>query len=105
MPIPRSVIEGLLLQGIDEQIVYTILTTPVCSSPSNVSAKAFDVTLKDVYTDVTATVLSGSASASGDTITCPILQALTLGRRYRVEVKWTCNGNVIERYFEVQAEH
>lgn len=95
--ISRECKESKLLQGIDETIAYKLTTTPWGSSPGSVAVKAYDIS-NGAYTDVTATVLSGSASASGDDITCPALTALTAGHEYRLEIKFTCSGNVFEAY-------
>ena len=102
MAYDRQVQERNILQGIDEQIVYTITTTPWGSTPIGVSVKAYDV--DNAFADVTATVLSGSASVAGDVITLPIMKSLTEGRRYRVEVRFTAGGNLFEAWFEVEAE-
>lgn len=99
----RAVIEGRLFQGADEQIAYTLTTTPWGSSPSGVAVKAFDVT-DGAKTDVTATVLSGAASVSGDVITLPRLVDLTARHVYRLEVQFTSGGNVFEAYAVVEAE-
>ena len=100
--ISREVVEGLQRQGEDEQIVYTITTTPWGSDPSNVVVVVTDES--DDSEVVTDDVTSGSASVSGDVITTPIIQALTAKHLYRVEVKFTCGGNVFECYFRLQGE-
>jgi len=100
----REVIEGLLLQGADEQIAYTITTTPWASTPTVTGVVAFDIT-DGKWIDVSATVLSGVASVLGDVITCPILKSLSEGRMYRIEVKFTASGNTFEPYFVVKGEH
>ncbi len=103
MSYERSVEEGDQAQGVDEQIVYTLSTTKVGSSPTSPSVKVFDV--KASYEDVTSTVMpSGSPSVASDVITLPKLQSLTAGKVYRVEVKYTVSGNLIETYFNVIAE-
>lgn len=103
--IPREVKEGPQKQGVDEQIYYLLTTTPWGSSPGAVSVAAYDYSqATDAYTDVTATVLSGAASVSGDVITLPVLKSLTEDHLYRVEIKFTCSGNVFEAYVWVQAE-
>ena len=98
----RQTKERNIVQGIDEEIVYTLTTTPWGPTPIGVSVKAYD--MSDPWTDVTATVLSGSASVVGDIITLPILESLTEGKRYRIEVKFTAGGNIFEAWFEVGAE-
>ena len=97
----RKVKESPLEQGVDEQISYTLTTTPWGSAPVAVAVKAYDTTTS--FADVSATVLSGAASVGGDVITLPLLKSLTLGHTYRVEVKFTVNGNIMEAYFEVLA--
>jgi len=99
MPISREVKEGLLFQGADEKVAYTITTTPWGSSPSSVTFKAYnDVT----NSDVTSTVYpSGSATANGDVITLPLLQALTAKSYYRIEIKFDSGGNTFELFFRV----
>jgi hypothetical protein len=56
-------------------------------------------------TDVTSTVLSGTASASGDVITCPVMQSLTAGKLYRLEIQFVTGGNTLEAYAIIQAEY
>ncbi len=89
-------------QGVDEQINYKIDTVPWGGSPS-----AVVVVVKDVYdnhNDVTGTVTTGSPSVTGDEITLPKIRNLVAGKRYRVEVKFTSNGNVLEPYFFINAK-
>jgi hypothetical protein len=99
----REAAESPLVQGVDEQIIYTLTTTAWGSSPGTITVAAFDVT-GGGETDVSATVLSGTASAVGDVITLKKLKSLTAGKVYRVEVKFTCGSNVFECYFIVEAE-
>jgi len=98
----RQTKEQGIVQGVDEEVVYMLTTTPWGSAPIGVSVKAYD--MSDPWTDVSATVLSGSPSVSGDVITLPILKSLTEGKRYRIEIKFTAGGNVFEAWFEVGAE-
>lgn len=105
MAVIREVKEGIQRQGVDEKIAYKITTTPWAASPTSVVVKAYDITVDGVRTDATSTVLSGSASVNGDVITLPLLQALTYGKTYRVEVQFTVAGNLFETYFIVKAEY
>jgi hypothetical protein len=100
----RQVQERDISQGIEEEVVYSFSTTPWGSSPTSITAKVFDVTNED-RTDVTATVMpTGAASAVGDVISLPALKLLTDLHIYRVEVKFTAGGNVLEPFFFVRAE-
>ena len=98
----RRVKEGTQVQGVDEQIVYSLTTTPWCSLPASIAVVAKDKTVD--LADVSATVLSGAASANGDVISLPTLSGLTKDHTYRIEVKFSAGGNTFEAYFEVAAE-
>ena len=95
---------GKYTQGDDETIIYSITTTSWGSSPSNVVVKAYDVT-GGTRTDVSETVLSGTASVDGDVITLPAVTGLTAGKGYRIEVKFDSGGNTFEPYIEIEAEY
>lgn len=96
-----QVAETGLKQGADEQIAYQLTTTNWGSSPSSVTVKAYD--MSNSFTDVTSTILSGDPSISSDVITLPIVKSLTAGSKYRIEIKFTTGGNVLECYFELEA--
>lgn len=95
----RDITQGRQSQGADEEIVYTLTTTNWGTSPSSVTVKAYD--LSNASADVSTTVLSGSASVSGDVITLPTVKSLTAGRIYQIEVKFTAGGSVFETPFIV----
>ena len=97
----REVVEGIQYQGTDEETPYKITTTPWGSSPTSISAKAYD---ESVGEDVTTTVYpTNSPSAAEDVITLSLLKSLTLDHTYRVEVKFTdSSSNIWEPYFRVK---
>lgn len=98
----REVAEGRQYQGEDESIAYTLDVSAVGSSPSSVS-----VVVKEAFagTPVTATVMpTNSPTVNGNVITLSPLKLLTAGVLYRVEVKYTISGNILENYFHVQAQ-
>lgn len=103
MPVDyREVIEGIQYQGEDESIAYTLDVTAVGSSPTSISVEVKDV---DADEDVTDEVMPvGGPAATGNVITLPPLTALTAGRLYRVEVKYTVAGNVLENYVLIQGQ-
>ena len=103
MATKRDVEQGVLQQGVDESIPYTLTTTPWGSSPTSVSVKAYARTGVAVWSDVTSTVLAGTATVSGDIITLPALSALTEGVEYRIEVKFTSASTIFEAGVPVQA--
>lgn len=97
----RSIEEGVITQGEDEEIAYTLDVSSVGSAPS-----APSVTVKRMSDgeDVTGTTTTGGASVSGDIITLPKLSNLSDNVKYRVEVQYTIEGNVFETYFIVRGE-
>lgn len=100
----RKVKEVGLKQGQDETIAYTVTTTPWGSDPDTVSDALYDVTDDDSWTDVSSTKLSGSVSTTGDVITSRAVTSLIAGHKYRLEVKFTVDGNVFECYALIDAE-
>ncbi len=104
MSVSREVVGGAIGQGVDEQIIYTVTTTPWGSTPTSIAVVAYDVT-NNTRTDVTSTVLSGSASVNGDIITTPLVKSLTAGGQYRIEVKFTSVLNIFECYFILAASN
>ena len=99
----REIKEGLQYQGSNETIVYTLTTTPWGSTPTSPAAKIYEIS-GDTFTDKTSTMMTGAASAVGDVITLPAIHSLTAGNHYRVEVAFTCAGNVFGTFIEFQAE-
>lgn len=105
MSVKREIAQSPMKQGVDEIIAYTLTTTPWGSSPSSVTVTVYDVTPGATLTDVTSTVMpTNSPSVSGDVITLSALKLLTADHKYRVEVKFTCSGNVFEAFCHVLAE-
>lgn len=90
--------ESPLYQGVNEEVTYSITTTPWGSSPSSPSAVVKD----SDGTDVTTTVMPvGSASASGDVVTWPELKSLTADTWYTIFVTFTSGGNICVARCEV----
>lgn len=102
MSVRREFQESPIRQGIDEEVAYSFPTTPWGSDPTNVSVVVKD--RSQDYADVTLTVMPGSPSVSGDDITLPALKNLTEHHTYRVEVKFTIDGNVFEAWGWFHAE-
>jgi hypothetical protein len=103
MPTTREAKESPLTQGADEEIIYTLTTTPWGSTPTSLAVKVYDIS--SAKTDVTTTNMpTNSPTANGDVISLSPLKLLTAGKRYRVEVKFTSGGSVYEVYFHVDAE-
>ena len=91
-------------QGADEEIIYWFDTTPwggsVSTPPSSPTA-----VIKDGGNDVSTTHLTGSASVYDTTkIKTPKVIGLVPERKYRLEVKFTIDGNVLEAYTEIIGE-
>lgn len=97
----REVAEGVQMQGEDEVIGYTLDVSAVGSAPSVPGVAVYD----DARLDVTATVMPVNLPAvDGNVIRLSPLRNLTAGTLYRVEVRYTIDGNQVESYFYVQAQ-
>lgn len=102
-PQDRNVVEEVQYQGVDESIAYTLDVSAIGDDPTGVAVDVFDASA--LATSVKATVMpSGSPSVSDNVITLPALTGLAEGKRYRVEVTFTLEGNVLEHYFIVKAQ-
>ena len=98
--VKHEVVEGIQPQSADEEVIYSLTTTPWGSNPTNVSVKAYEV---DTENDVTSTVFPiNSPSVNGDVITLSPLKDLTRNKTYRIEIKFTSGGSILECYFKVQ---
>lgn len=93
---------GLVAQGEDEQIPYSVVTTATGSAPTSVAVHVYDVAAS--LADVTATVMPGSPTVDGDSIRLPALKGLSPGKVYRVEVQFSIGDAVYEVWFEVSGE-
>lgn len=100
MAINRAVKESPISQGADEQIAYTLTTTPWGSTPTSVACTIYTA----AGTNVSSTNLSGVVGVVGDVITTPIVTGLTAGTTYRLEIKFTSSGNVFEPYCIIVCE-
>ncbi|MBU0847019.1 hypothetical protein KKH23_07485 [Patescibacteria group bacterium] len=98
----RGVKETGIIQGEEEELIYCVTTTPWGSNPFNVVVKAYDES--DALKDVTATVLDGAATISGDVITTPAVKDLSEDHTYRIEIKFTSGANIYETYFYIVGE-
>lgn len=96
----REVVEGLIDQGEDESVVFSIDVSNWGAGPTGVSVVAKD----SGGNDVSGTVLTGTASVNANVITLPALHSLSKGTEYRVEVKFTLGSSDLECYFRVLAE-
>lgn len=106
MAMYREIFESPLIQGSDEAIAYTLTTTPWGTSPANVAVKLYEWNAETQVrgTDVSLTNLTGAAAVVGDVITLPVITGLTPEKTYRMEIKFTVSGNVMETYGFIYAE-
>jgi len=99
----RDVTQGRQSQHASEEVIWSLTTTNVGSSPSSQSCKVYDLT--NGSADVTSTVMpTNSPTVSGDVITLSPLKLLTAGQIYQVEVTYTTGGSVIVQPFVVICE-
>lgn len=96
----HEVAEGLIKQGTDESLAYSITTTNWASDPTSPSVAVFD---ENLMTDVTSIVMPlNSPSVTNDVISLSLLKNLTEGAFYRVEVRFTVDSNIYEAFFRVR---
>jgi len=88
-------------QGVNEKFFYELTTTNWGAAPVSVSVKTVDVTAN--HTDVSQDVQNGDPTVEGDTITLPEISDLKAGHVYRVAVRFSTGGNVLEPFFVVYA--
>jgi len=97
----RRIVESPIYQGTAEQVAYTLTTTPWGSSPSGVSVALYDAD----GTNVTSShQVSGSASASGDTITSWVVGSLDAGAYYQFVWQFTVSSNVMTAWADLIAQ-
>ena len=96
----REVIEGIQEQGINEGVIYQVATTNWGGSPSSPDFDIFDE--DDYSTSLKATLSSGAATVSGDSVILPKISGGTERKIYRVFVSFISGGNDLEGYFRIQ---
>lgn len=101
----REIKEGINYQGSNESISYT-LTIPTTwgTAPTSPVANIYTDNRDGTYADVTSTNMSGTATVSGQVITLPLIQALTIDQMYRVDVKWQESGGTLSAYAFIMGE-
>jgi len=102
---PREIKESPWRQGADERRVYALTTTPWGSSPTSVTVTIYPLGAYNAKgAESSATNMTGTVSVVGDVIETPTIHSLTPGVNYRVEWKFTIDGNVLEAYGIIAAE-
>ncbi len=101
----RRIRESPFEQGTDEIVAYkiTIPTTWGTATLSAITCKLYEDP-NTTNTDKSSTMLTGSASASGQVITTQAVTGLTVDHDYRLEVKFTSSeGNTLECWCLIRA--
>lgn len=85
---------GITAQNSGDTWSYDVDLSDIASSGWAVSSTdGFDITNPDSHSDVTGTIISGSGSVSGGTLTTALVTALTEGNTYEVRTTMTLSGN------------
>jgi len=94
----RRVKETGISKGVNEAVAYHVVVHKTWGTPSTVnSVTAYEVS-GETLTDVSESVLIGSASISGTEILLPHM-AGELNKSYRIDVNFTTSeGNTLEGY-------
>jgi len=90
--------ESPVKQSPSETVQYDLTTTNVGSTPTSPTVTVTDMTRN---LTVTSTVLSGSATVSGDVLTFK-LTAMIENHSYRANIRFTIGTEVYERYLIVR---
>ncbi len=95
-----AVLESPLLMTPDEIRAWTVDVSDYGSTPASLAMALYDETNDDA--DVSSTKLTGSITASGNTITTKQVTTLVKGNNYRAEVKFTdSSSNTWEFYIRI----
>ena len=101
MGITRKFKEEPLRQGSNEEVSYTLTTTPWGSSPTNAVCR---VMLVGGLTD--SNLLSGACTIAGDVITTGQVQNLIKDKKYEIQIQFTIGGTtVFEAYGEIHVDN
>ena len=92
---------GEINQRPNESISYTVDVSNVGSSPTVNSVTAYERQNDNTWSDVSATVLSGSNTVSADVITTKLIGSLTDGRTYHIVVNYTISGETYDDYLVI----
>jgi len=87
----RVIIESPIRQGVDEEVVYVLRTTPWGTVPILAQVFVFRGGL-----DVSGDVLVGAVSVVDDDISSPKVLNLENEVQYRLEYRFVVGGNVLE---------
>lgn len=87
-------------QGTAEEIAYYVDTAPWGGYDSNEAVTI----LGPNGDDVSLTHLSGVVGEAGGIITTPKVIALGVGHKYRLQIQWKHDGNILEAYCDIIGE-
>lgn len=91
----RRIEQSPVFQGVDEDVYYKINTEPWGGSPTNI------LVVVKRNGEVTDDILTGNATTNGNWITLPKISNLVVGTWYRLEIKFTSNGNVVKMWSDL----
>ena len=80
--------------SINDELVFTTDTEDYGGSPTSIVQTAINLTTGK---DVTANIISGSPSVSGDIITWASVSGFIYGQMYGILMKFTCGDNTYMR--------
>jgi len=100
----REIVQGLQVVGIDERPKFSLDVTNWGSNPSGVSFVCYKWVSTDWVDATGACFPTGSVSSSGNVITLPVFIPQAIGDNYRIEIKFTIGGSVLEAYALVDCE-
>lgn len=97
----REIKSGTEEIGITEEPTFRLTTTPWGGAPTSPSLQVYEYDADTgEYTEVTNTVLTGTASVSGERITWPKFTPPddSIGKKYRFDQHFTVGGSPLTAY-------
>jgi hypothetical protein len=94
----RELINSPVRQGSTEKRAYR------CRTLEGMTPTGVTITVWNETDNAAGPAPSGSPTVSGNVITTSLIQTLTAGKVYRVNVEFTSGSEIINRYFRVEGE-
>jgi hypothetical protein len=105
MPInSRRIIPNTIGQGKNEEISYKIDFTKWCRNGNPPTIATVQLLRQDTGADVTVANCTGASSILGNEITTPSIHSLLPDIQYRLNVRGTIDGNILEAWVIIVGE-
>ena len=100
----REIVQGQQIVGINERPIWKLDVSNWGTTPTVLSVLCYKW-VSDAWVNVTTTCFPfGTVVATGNIITLPIFVPQAIGDSYRVDVRFTLAGSILEAYALVDVE-